>query len=109
VVPYLLLTTLNYLRAVVGRDLDSVPVVREPLGGSQVAGAFGVYPHVLRKESADRRLGAHAPASLAIVGLSMLPPTLRSRVSLPDVVHQIAHVGGVHTADVLLLLPHVAQ
>ena len=108
-VPYLLLTTLNVLRPVGGRDLDGVPVVREPLGGSQEAVAFWVYPHVPRKESADRRLGAHAPAFLAIVGLSVLPTTLRSRVGLPDVVHQIAHMGGVHAADVLLLLPHVAQ
>lgn len=92
-----------------GRDLDGVPVVREPLGGSREAVAFGVYPHVLRKGSADRRLGAHALAYLAIVGLSVLPTTLRSRVGLPDVVHQISHTGGVHTADVPLLLPYVAQ
>jgi len=108
-VPYLLLTTLNNLRPVGGRDLDGVPAVREPLGGSREAVAFGAYPHVLRKESADHRLGARAPAFLAIVGLSVLPMTLRSRVSLPDVVHQIAHMGGVHAADVLLPLPHVGQ
>src|SRR4028119_945342 len=41
--------------------------------------------------------------------MSTLPMTLRSRVGLPNVIHQIAHTGGVHTANVLLLLPHVAQ